>query len=49
MDSWILKAVMVGLLLMMLAFVFLVSAFAYKIVEDTETCSCVEALEEPIQ
>jgi hypothetical protein len=45
MDSWLFKALLVGALLMLLSLVFLMSAFAYKVIEDTDTCSCVEAPE----
>lgn len=45
MDSWLGKLLLVGALLMMLSLAFLMSAFAYKVIEDTETCSCVEAPE----
>lgn len=47
MDSWLFKALMVVALLMLLSLAFLMSAFAYKIIEDTETCSCVENVEAP--
>jgi hypothetical protein len=47
MDSWLFKAVLIAALLMALSLAFLMSAFAYKIIEDTETCSCVENVEAP--
>lgn len=47
MDGWLYKALLVGALLMLLSLAFLMSAFAYKIIEDTETCSCVENVEAP--
>jgi hypothetical protein len=42
MDNWLFKALLVGALLMLLSLVFLMSALAYEVIEDTETCSCVD-------
>lgn len=42
MDGWLYKALLVAALLFCLSLAFLISAMAYRVVADVETCECVE-------
>ena len=45
MNDYLYKALLVAALLFCLSLAGLVSALAYSVIADTETCSCVEAPE----
>jgi hypothetical protein len=45
MEKWLYRALLVAAFLFCLALAFLITAFAYRVMADTETCSCIEAPE----